>query len=188
MTARKRTPLHDFWYPRIDGQILHTMNCHPGWFVWSNKKQKLTIINSLSKRIVGEIVAASMRGNNLHVNAVMCEHEEKESDVVIGLHSIRRGMLDLCPPLQNDNESIALKALCDILYAAENVYTERKEYREIAETALLEMGYAFDKKRGWPLSHSLTQTPASLGASEASARIKRLWLCIRSCAEKLIPP
>lgn len=47
------SPSHAFWHRRVEGQIKHCMNAHPEWFTGDRG----TIINSLAKRIVGEIVA-----------------------------------------------------------------------------------------------------------------------------------
>ncbi len=59
MTKRKHTPYHDFWHPKVEGQIRDTMYHHPEWFNFTTHKQKETIVNSLAKRIVGEILAVS---------------------------------------------------------------------------------------------------------------------------------
>lgn len=56
--------LYDKWHPRIEGQIRHTMGQHPKWFVFKNAADKETCVNSLAKRIVGEIIADSKIGNN----------------------------------------------------------------------------------------------------------------------------
>lgn len=57
MTRRKQSPRHDLWHPRVEGQIRHTIGCHPEWFNFKDEKDKATMVNSLAKRIVGEIVA-----------------------------------------------------------------------------------------------------------------------------------
>lgn len=57
MTLRKSTPLHDKWRRRVEGQIKNCINNHPEWFRFKSDAQKLCCINSLAKRIVGEIVA-----------------------------------------------------------------------------------------------------------------------------------
>lgn len=57
MTKRKYSPAHDFWHPRIEGQIKHTIGQHPDWFNFKNKNQKQDCINSLAKRIVGQVLA-----------------------------------------------------------------------------------------------------------------------------------
>lgn len=57
MTQRKHSSAHDFWHPRVEGQIRHTMNRHPEWFTFKNARERKNAINSLAKRIVGEIVA-----------------------------------------------------------------------------------------------------------------------------------
>lgn len=57
---RKITPIHNFWHRRVEGQIRHTMNVHPRWFIFKDEHDKNDCINSLAKRIVGEIVAAGI--------------------------------------------------------------------------------------------------------------------------------
>lgn len=57
---RKHSPAHDFWHRRVEGQIRHTIGQHPEWFCFASEHQKQTAVNSLAKRIVGEIVAAAM--------------------------------------------------------------------------------------------------------------------------------
>ena len=59
MTRRTHTPLHDKWHRIVEGQIRHCMSSHPEYFNFNFDcgSTKQTIINSLAKRIVGEIVA-----------------------------------------------------------------------------------------------------------------------------------
>lgn len=57
MTNRKHSPAHDIWHRRVEGQIQHTIGQHPKWFNLKNDSEKRTMINSLAKRIVGEIMA-----------------------------------------------------------------------------------------------------------------------------------
>lgn len=57
MTARTYSPLHDKWHPRVEGQIKDCMNKHPDWFAHIPKGEIYWFVNSLAKRIVGEIVA-----------------------------------------------------------------------------------------------------------------------------------
>ncbi len=57
MTIRKHSPLHDKWHKRVEGQIRDAMTSHPEWFNIRDSQHKAFIINSLAKRIVGEIVA-----------------------------------------------------------------------------------------------------------------------------------
>lgn len=57
MTKRKHTPLHDRWHRRVEGQIRDAMQAHPEWFNVTSDRQREVIVNSLAKRIVGEIVA-----------------------------------------------------------------------------------------------------------------------------------
>jgi hypothetical protein len=59
VTNRKHTPIHDFWHRRVEGQIRDAIYSHPEWFNVKSETQKRTLVNSLAKRIVGEIVAAS---------------------------------------------------------------------------------------------------------------------------------
>lgn len=56
---RKYSPLHDLWHRRVEGQIRHTMGCHPEWFNVEGRERE-ALVNSLAKRIVGEIVAGVM--------------------------------------------------------------------------------------------------------------------------------
>lgn len=64
MTQRKDTPLHRKWHKRVDGQIIDCMRAHPRWFSYSDERDRKMLINSLSKRIVGEIVAAYLVANS----------------------------------------------------------------------------------------------------------------------------
>lgn len=59
MTKRKQGAIYDFWHPRVEGQIRHTMNVHPEWFSFSTPHTKEDCVNSLAKRIVDEIVAGT---------------------------------------------------------------------------------------------------------------------------------
>lgn len=77
MSARKSTPLHDFWHKRVDGQIKHTMGQHPEWFKFSSERERKTIINSLSKRIVGEIVACLGSERSSDVSGFNVDRREK---------------------------------------------------------------------------------------------------------------
>jgi len=55
MTLRKHSPLHDKWHRRVEGQIRDCIHNHPEWF--KSCKDHKRMVNSLAKRIVGEIVA-----------------------------------------------------------------------------------------------------------------------------------
>lgn len=57
MTLRKHSPIHDKWHRIVEGQIRNCMNCHPEWFNFTTQAEKSRCINSLAKRIVGEIVS-----------------------------------------------------------------------------------------------------------------------------------
>lgn len=50
---RKYTRAHQFWHPRVEGQIRDCMHKHPEFF----RRTDDVVVNSLAKRIVGEIVA-----------------------------------------------------------------------------------------------------------------------------------
>lgn len=65
MTQRKHTPLHDKWHRRVEGQLRDTINSHPGWFSFKNEHDKNRCINSITKRVVGEIVADLKLANNM---------------------------------------------------------------------------------------------------------------------------
>lgn len=82
MTSRKRSPLHDFWHPRVEGQIRHTIGRHPEWFNLPIKTSaKRDCINSLAKRIVGEIVAAlGYGGGNAGRHDGFCAPEQIDAD------------------------------------------------------------------------------------------------------------
>lgn len=56
---RKQTPSHDFWHRRVEGQIRDVLYSHPEWFTLTASYDKKHFINSLAKRIVGEILAVS---------------------------------------------------------------------------------------------------------------------------------
>jgi hypothetical protein len=58
VTRRRHTPLHDFWHPRVEGQIRDAIHSHPEWFNLRSEGEKRTMVNSVAERIVGEIAAA----------------------------------------------------------------------------------------------------------------------------------
>lgn len=80
MTRRKYSPLHDFWHPRVEGQIKHTIGRHPEWFKLENPTQKKFCINSLAKRIVGEIIAAGYVALSADAMTSNCEHLSGKDD------------------------------------------------------------------------------------------------------------
>ena len=57
MTLRKQGNFFDKWHRRVEGQIRHTIGQHPEWFCFKNENDRIKCINSLAKRIVGEIAA-----------------------------------------------------------------------------------------------------------------------------------
>lgn len=83
MTRRKHSPVHDFWHPRIEGQIRHTIGQHPRWFRFNQKSSdERDCINSLAKRIVGEIVAAYRSGDKTDSNDANCKNQGNVANAV----------------------------------------------------------------------------------------------------------
>lgn len=66
------SPIHAKWHRRVEGQINHTINTHPKWFVFKDKHDRVDCVNSLAKRIVGEIVAAPMLANSRAMDDDLC--------------------------------------------------------------------------------------------------------------------
>ena len=64
MRPQDRSPLHAKWHPRVEGQIRDCMTQHPDWFTEKFRKHQGVMVNSLAKRIVGEIVADSKVGGD----------------------------------------------------------------------------------------------------------------------------
>lgn len=52
------------WKNRVEGQIRHTINEHPEWFKLEDQKTKDRCIRSMAKRIIGEIVAGMIAGDD----------------------------------------------------------------------------------------------------------------------------
>lgn len=77
---RKHTPIHDYWHPRVEGQIRHTISCHPEWFNIRNERQQETFVNSLAKRIVGEIAAVCTVAAKRAEVAGNCDGSEGAAD------------------------------------------------------------------------------------------------------------
>lgn len=55
-SSRKTSAAHKFWYPRVEGQIRDCMRNHPYWFSLDPEDRR-KLVNSIAKRVVGEIVA-----------------------------------------------------------------------------------------------------------------------------------
>lgn len=70
---RKFTPEHNFWHRRVEGQIRHTMGRHPEWFNFKNPTDQNHCINSLAKRIVGEILAVGIVAELTKAMPLKCE-------------------------------------------------------------------------------------------------------------------
>lgn len=60
----KYTPAHIFWRNRIEGQIRHAINEHPEWFNLPNELSYKKCVNGIAKRVIGEIIAATRRGDD----------------------------------------------------------------------------------------------------------------------------
>lgn len=95
MTMRKQGPLYDIWHRRVEGQIRHTMNCHPEWFERIPKRDVVFFVNSLAKRIVGEIVAASKSGDNLPLHDVHCANGSNKAEMISSCQSPEWGCDDM---------------------------------------------------------------------------------------------
>ena len=54
---RKKGVLYDKWHRRVEGQIRDCMRAHGDWFNFVDERDKNDCVNSLAKRIVGEIVS-----------------------------------------------------------------------------------------------------------------------------------
>lgn len=79
---RKYSPLHDKWHKRVEGQIRHVINVHPKWFVFKNDADKRDCINSIAKRIVGEIVADYTMATVPNTMQHMCSDSVEGGDAV----------------------------------------------------------------------------------------------------------
>lgn len=72
MTHRKHTPLHGKWHRRVEGQLRDTIYSHPEWFLFEDEHEKNCCINSIAKRVVGEIVAdGSLVDNTENCGAIL---------------------------------------------------------------------------------------------------------------------
>jgi hypothetical protein len=60
---RHLSPEHEKWHVRVEGQVRDCITQHPRWFKFKDDSDKSVCINSLAKRIVGEIVA-SVKGHD----------------------------------------------------------------------------------------------------------------------------
>lgn len=61
----KSSPEYKKWHRRVEGQIRDAINSHPEWFSFKTRGQEATMVNSLAKRIVGEIIADAKLADNL---------------------------------------------------------------------------------------------------------------------------
>jgi len=70
MKAKPISEKHSFWRNRVEGQIRHAMHEHPEYFAPMDDTQKKKCINSIAKRIIGEIVAGTSTGNDSSIDAI----------------------------------------------------------------------------------------------------------------------
>jgi hypothetical protein len=75
LNARRRA-LVAFWRPRVEGQLRDVMFAHPDWFTDKARRNERSIVRSIAKRIIGEIVAEE-RLKETHrsgiANSAVCE-------------------------------------------------------------------------------------------------------------------
>jgi hypothetical protein len=57
MTHRKKSPQHDYWYGVLEPVVRETIKVHPRWFAFTDEEDKRAMVNSLMKRIVGQVIA-----------------------------------------------------------------------------------------------------------------------------------
>ena len=55
--VRYKSPEHEQWHRRVEGQIRDCMHMHPRWFKDIAEEDRKNFRRSLAKRIVGEILA-----------------------------------------------------------------------------------------------------------------------------------
>jgi hypothetical protein len=82
MSNRKHSPEHDFWHRRVEGQIRHTIGQHPEWFNFPQPYDKKHCVNSLSKRIVGEILAVRMMAKVTKDMTLHCDSSAAHRNVL----------------------------------------------------------------------------------------------------------
>jgi hypothetical protein len=97
MTKRKHSPVHDFWHPRVEGQIRDAIHSHPEWFNFASESQKRDMVNSLGKRIVGEIAAVCTMAAKTAGVAEPCA-STAGSDGVAKMHSDGGEVVRDCVP------------------------------------------------------------------------------------------
>jgi hypothetical protein len=103
MTARRHTPAHDYWHRRVEGQIRHTIGQHPEWFRFKDAHERKKLVNSLAKRIVGEIVAGyglAPMPDGVAVNCALPAPGGGE----LSCQPHSRGVLPLCAPAVGKSE------------------------------------------------------------------------------------
>lgn len=106
---RKYSPLHDKWHRRVEGQINDCINAHGWWFSFENDRDKADCVNSLAKRIVGEIVE-EFRGCLLNG----AKDGENACSVV--------------SPFESGGAGLVLSDNADVLYGASASNTDKEEW------------------------------------------------------------
>lgn len=96
MTMRKYSPAHDFWTPRVEGQIRDCLYAHPEWFS-VKENQKRHFINSLAKRIVGEIVAVYDNGHETYEGVVKMPSSGRNGSVA-RMEPLGNGVAEITAP------------------------------------------------------------------------------------------
>jgi hypothetical protein len=81
MNARKHTPVHDYWYRRLEPQVEEVLKLHPNWFAFTTPNDETAFRNSILKRIVGVIIGAQKEQPKKHRPAKLTEAQcAEESD------------------------------------------------------------------------------------------------------------
>lgn len=108
MTLRKKSPLHDKWHRRVEGQIRDCIFHHPEWFNFEHGYDRTHCINSIAKRIVGEIVSDARMGAITDTVAAHCSIPDG-TDSVFMLELDTGVMVDGCdtskPSIDTPSES-----------------------------------------------------------------------------------
>lgn len=88
------SPIHKKWHRRVEGQIRCCMTEHPEYFNMPTERVRQAIINSLAKRIVGEIAADRHFGAIQEKDGVRLSTPD-ESSVARDALDIKRGVARL---------------------------------------------------------------------------------------------
>lgn len=105
MTKRKQGAIYDKWHRRVEGQIKDVMLHHPEWFNIADEEAKKWCINSLAKRIVGEIVADIRLVTSDDGMAPKCADHQKDDGERI-MSSSRDGVVSHCSVSDTQEERL----------------------------------------------------------------------------------